>query len=331
MRKSLNQRRRNSSGFTLIELLVVVAIIAVIVALTLPAIQAAREAARMTQCRNNIKQIVLALHNHHDTYRKFPKGVDARTGWAWSAFILPFIEQEALYRQFELTVRMDKQSSGIPQQQVVAVFRCPSDDTPAKHVGSHDVHDSATGVDRATTSYCGVASGTAVRDRDSANDSEKFSHIGHHKQNGILIQEGAVKIADIRDGTSNTIAIAEVISVLDEEPNRKRRDYGADRPLNIVDHLCFAGDVADGERNNTGHKGEVSEVVVSTGVGPGLPLLADNRISIDERELSSCSYHAAGQHCGLADGSVRMIAQTVDISVWNGLGTRAGKEVPGEF
>ena len=138
-------KRHLSRGFTLIELLVVIAIIAILIALLLPAVQQAREAARRTQCRNNLKQIGLALHNYHDTFRLFPPGVirdgqNNSEAWGWTVFILPFLEQANLYNQLDPdTYRLRDLLAGLNPtypaptanaailQNPLSVFICPSD------------------------------------------------------------------------------------------------------------------------------------------------------------------------------------------------------------
>ena len=140
MRTSTNRKHR---GFTLIELLVVIAIIAILIALLLPAVQQAREAARRTQCKNNLKQIGLALHNYHDVNRAFPPGWvpqlsstgavsnTRRSSWAWSVFILPYIDQAPLFNQLTQTpVPVYPNFPVLPGDDLdrnLAAFTCPSD------------------------------------------------------------------------------------------------------------------------------------------------------------------------------------------------------------
>src|SRR5690349_15267926 len=133
-------RARYARGFTLVELLVVIAIIGVLVALLLPAVQAAREAARRMKCQNNLKQFGLALHNYHDTfgrmpaayYRAWPTSVGSTfgtPGWGWGAMILPRLEQQALYDTMSVNTQQlnGAAATKVPAQTSLAMFRCPSD------------------------------------------------------------------------------------------------------------------------------------------------------------------------------------------------------------
>lgn len=156
-RDQMPMRARSRDGFTLVELLVVIAIIGILVALLLPAIQAAREAARRAQCQNHLKNIGLALQNYHSATKHFPKGfvstgAGAIEAWAWSTFLLPYLEEQSIYDQMspaeEWIVPVDKNRKGkrnladmlsaaasnpaelVPLQTPIAVFRCPSDSTP---------------------------------------------------------------------------------------------------------------------------------------------------------------------------------------------------------
>ena len=169
------QARRPLAGFTLVELLVVIAIIGVLVALLLPAIQAAREAARRTQCSNNLKQISLGLNNYHDTYRTFPPGAwnEANRGnrLAWTVFILPFIEQSALYEQYRFDEPWDSESNLKLLDQMPAAYRsryADSDQPP----GSTNLQGFAT-------------------------------------EDSVLGTAGGHRVSEILDGTSQTLLILE--------------------------------------------------------------------------------------------------------------------------
>ena len=190
------QPRASKAGFTLIELLVVIAIIAILIALLLPAVQQAREAARRTQCRNNLKQLGLAMHNYHDNFNLFPPQdfggaatlcVLANTNfnfkWAWGTAILPYIDQAPLFNQLNSNgcsmPRANTLFNGVALlQQSLPAFRCPSDTGPSLN----PYHASPAGQGYATSSYfdclrfdvyassrvptvCADSSGTAVRVR----------------------------------------------------------------------------------------------------------------------------------------------------------------------
>ncbi|WP_437187569.1 DUF1559 domain-containing protein [Planctomicrobium sp. SH668] len=175
---SLRTSRSGRSGFTLIELLVVIAIIAVLIALLLPAVQQAREAARRSQCKNNLKQIGLALHNYHDTFNALPIGftdtnlanVHAATkdgGWSWRSMILPQLEQSTLFNQFDFNAHPFGQlpaeaGNTIVSRTPLAVFSCPSDPKPtARKTGNTAPGSTSTGngvvEGIATASYVGNA------------------------------------------------------------------------------------------------------------------------------------------------------------------------------
>jgi len=178
--------RRERSGFTLVELLVVIAIIGVLVALLLPAVQAAREAARRSSCSNNLKQIGLAMHNYHDTYLKFPPAFIKANGTdmhAWGTHILPFIEQENIYTAIEPDFGTQK-SAPTPSTAgaVIDAYRCPSSILPD--------HEN-DGV--ATSNY-------------------NCNHGGNNSsgdQGGIFDRNSKIRFRDITDGTSSTILVGE--------------------------------------------------------------------------------------------------------------------------
>ncbi|PQO26039.1 prepilin-type cleavage/methylation domain-containing protein [Blastopirellula marina] len=203
-------------GFTLVELLVVIAIIGVLIALLLPAVQQAREAARRMSCNNNLKNLALGLHNHHDTFGKFPSGGDHSTDderqmWGWGAHILPFIEQGSLHDQLlvsqqDLKVTLDNSTLRLLTQTPLQVFICPSDPGGPLMNGGKSNLNSGTG-----RHFSGDANiGTSFRVAKSNYVAIcGFFDVNHQKNNGTLYRGSAHRFADITDGTSNTFLLGE--------------------------------------------------------------------------------------------------------------------------
>lgn len=199
-------------GFTLIELLVVIAIIAILVSLLLPAVQQAREAARKTRCRNNLKQIGLAIHNYHDVYGMFPPGQmydphprrQRSTGWGWSAFLLPHMDQQPLYDKIDWNARLNDPNGNLEVCQTsLPAFLCPTDVVKPKH--NRNMRGVGRLPDMATSNYMGVygpydgCSGCANRQRGSG----VFRRMRRHNN-------CKRKIGDVTDGASNTFMVGEV-------------------------------------------------------------------------------------------------------------------------
>jgi len=206
----LSAGRVRTTGFTLVELLVVIAIIGILVSLLLPAVQAAREAARRMQCSNKLKQIGLALHNYHDTYLSFPPGnmdygVPQSQEWGWAVFLLPYMEHGPLHGQLAPNDRrlvellVDPVAASLSQMPLAA-FRCPTDRTPELLKGTEQIRDmdgvATVGTDffAATSNYIGVTG---------------FWEIGILPANGLFSANSETKFRDIVDGTSNTFAVGE--------------------------------------------------------------------------------------------------------------------------
>ncbi|HEV3167940.1 MAG TPA: DUF1559 domain-containing protein [Isosphaeraceae bacterium] len=203
-------RLQRSRGFTLIELLVVIAIIAVLIALLLPAVQAAREAARRTQCTNNLKQLGLGLHNYHDALGTFPMGyatrnpwVDGATdtvpGWGWGTMILPQLEQGPLFNAVNFSLATEAPQNTTILRSMMTTFLCPSDLTS----GPFPVTDASGNVlaIAAPSSYAACVGG-----------NETDTATGIHRDGlgtGIMFRNSRIRLADITDGSSQTIAVVE--------------------------------------------------------------------------------------------------------------------------
>jgi prepilin-type N-terminal cleavage/methylation domain-containing protein/prepilin-type processing-associated H-X9-DG protein len=197
-------RQRNvRSAFTLIELLVVLAIIGVLTGLLVPAVQKIRESAAKSQCFNNLKQIGLGLQNYHDTRQYFPPGyqasasyvdgaTDTAPGWGWAAFLLPYIEQERLYRQLDFAKPVQN-SPGI--QTLIKIYLCPSDLYPSAPFAVTDPFGTSIAL-AAPCSYAACVGG---------DETETTGPDGL----GIFYRNSATRLTDVKDGTSNTILVGE--------------------------------------------------------------------------------------------------------------------------
>ena len=285
------KRRR---GFTLIELLVVIAIIAILIALLLPAVQQAREAARRSECKNNLKQMGLAIHNYHDTYRILPPGfnvdlVVANTstgngGLGWSGSILPGLDQANLYNTIDFNADWGTGANEDACATYLSVYRCPSDTTV-----SHRNHD---GIDaRVPTSYLACFSGTRSSDSE-ANVTDA---------DGIFFLNSSIRMRDLTDGSSNTIGVGECVNNFDE----------------FKDHF-YIGSTSIGGWD--GAPREYSEYLASTDVAMNTT-----------NEVAFGSMHVGGAQFLMMDGSVRFLSENMNRTIYSYLGSRADGEVIGDF
>lgn len=291
-------------GFTLVELLVVLAVISIMMALLLPAVQAAREAARMTQCKNNLHQMGVALHHYHDTYKSFPAGMIWPNQTFWTGLLLPQIEQAAMYDSFDFGVRWNADGSTNEQAcgTYLSVFRCPSTTAPE--------HRDTNGIpDRVPCNYLACTSGKILF------ESGPPPLIGRSDADGLFYVNSNIRMGEITDGTSNTVAIGEAIFIY---ISQGIDHYGLNQ---FIDHW-YIGTVE-------GNTNEISESMGSTAA----PINAyrDRSLFVDTREMAYSSEHPGGAQVVFADGHVSFISETIDRDVWSGLGSRSGDEVASEF
>ena len=288
---------RPPRGFTLIELLVVIAIIAILIALLLPAVQQAREAARTTSCRSNMKQLGLALHNYHDAHRCFPLGSLPNFISGFTS-ILPYIEQGNTYNLYNFEADYTDAANTATLNQPIPVFLCPSMVVP------RTVPDVLCDEIGAASSYLlNEGTGSYMSPADGVFPLTWPSH-------GIV--NPATRIAAITDGTTNTIAAGETTW------NHKSYVW-APAPYGCDDR---AGEIKYGyARWGVGYPG--------AGVGNTAGRLND--FTGTSTPTHYTSMHTGSVNFLLCDGSVRTISENISTVTLNSLSTRAGGEVIGEF
>lgn len=321
-------------GFTLIELLVVIAIIAVLIGLLLPAVQKVRDAAARTKCQNNMKQLALGLHNYHDAYGRLPAGASTdpetpeipntfaqKPRQTWSISILPYIEQDPIYRQLNLTGTFQNRinpawaSSSDPNIRMifnrVPLFECPS--------------DRQTSSGRATTNYMGIQGGcnpgiitnqSQLTPNSEGCGSSPFLFGRVVANTGPLHFNSRVKLVAVTDGTSNTFLLGETRysnkprysfffswgSAMSVEPNtlpaspNQARSYcptlaGTIEPPNSIASITFLN-----------HSNTEPHYFSSRYLG---------------------SYHAGGLNFALCDGSVRFVKDSIPLNIYRSAGRRA--------
>ncbi len=313
-------------GFTLIELLVVIAIIGVLVALLLPAVQSAREAARRTQCINNLKQIGLAVHLYTDAFGTFPPASQGPIyQFSPLARILPYLEQSALYAALNYDIGLRGTSNGpihpantTATRTVVATFTCPSDGN------TETVFD----VDQRPFNYLGNA-GNGVPDDGSVIPPDA---------NGVIFISSIVRLAEVRDGLSNTIAFSE--SIIGNGQNAPAGtlpdvDYQFVDLGNAVPPLirptpanCAAGNTTyplTGNRNHGWAVGRAEGAIYNHWLRPNDPAPDCIHAHIRARKAAR-STHPGGVNAVFCDGHVAFLKDSVDLAVWRALATRKGGE-----
>ncbi len=310
----MTQKKR---GFTLIELLVVIAIIAILIALLLPAVQQAREAARRSTCKNNLKQLGLALHNYHDTHRVFPFGQQGEVGGArhrrtcWFQMILPFIDQAPLYKVFtaDNTEYIHSMPNSI-KRAVVPSMICPSNPSSPSFGGG----GSGNGFQGNYVVCFGSNGGPSATSNGAAMDNATNS-------NGMFSRNSKTSMRDITDGTSNTIMGGESITRPGTSGWGGAGGYWGGAP-----HGSFA--FTTEEPPNSPLPDTVYACkTTSFAQAP----CASTSNSPDRHWNFARSFHVGGAQFILADGSVRFISENINRGTYRALGTKSGGETLGEF
>jgi prepilin-type N-terminal cleavage/methylation domain-containing protein/prepilin-type processing-associated H-X9-DG protein len=323
------------TAFTLVELLVVIAIIGILIGLLLPAINAAREAGRRIQCRNNLKQVGLALHGYHGAYQQFPPAYrsqvgsggpsnDKGPGWGWAALILPFMEENSLFGRIHFDKDITDPANTAARLTIVRTCLCPSDngastfnvdklgDSSANY-GTPLTDASGNPLQVAHSNFVGVFGAPEITPDPGFLLSDPRRSTAHR---GMFCRNSAVQFRDVTDGTSHTLFVGERSSTL-AYATWAGAVTGGQVPPKQPDTYSYGPEGAPVLL--LGHTGDATDVPPHT---PNSPV---NHVD------DFWSQHPQGVNFLFVDGSVHIIANTIDPQLWWALGTRAGGESVAEL
>ncbi|MCA9184926.1 MAG: DUF1559 domain-containing protein, partial [Planctomycetales bacterium] len=307
----------------LVELLVVIAIIGLLVALLLPAVNAAREAARRTQCQNSLKNIALAIHNYNSAKNELPAGgvtngvcCSAQSGASWPIFILPYIEEQSLYDRYDFTQFNESPANQFVREQHVELYNCPSDeetnilDRPASGPGSGLMY--ARSSYRGNSGLCTVQS-QAFWDSSSQQNKEYDFQRGPLPGIGTMPNrswsvEKPTRLKEISDGTSKTMLVAEKSHLAVSDEARRRRTFWAYTYTSYNRSLTFL---------------QTRSIIDDYDRCLQIP----GDFGGDPCKRSWGSLHPSGFNAAMCDGSVNYISDSIDIFVFGNASTIAGGEI----
>lgn len=300
-------RNRSRRGFTLIELLVVIAIIAVLIALLLPAVQQARESARRTQCKNNLKQMGLAFHNYHDTCNTLPYGCHGdQTGHSWCLYIMPYIDQAPLYNQWNFNCSYYGTNAPLRRMKQPA-YVCPSD-TPNIWWDQNPLYNYAVVLGTTNNAHTSPLNGVNYL----AGAFDVADNSGGYFNYCTTNAPRTYRFRDISDGMSNTLLVAEL----------------RQGPINQdIRGLAWYAPFA-GLTTNLGPNSSSADTMGGFCPGtpaPGMPCVPG------ATALSARSKHTGGVQVLMGDGAIRFVSNNINLPTWQALSSIQGSETLGEF